>query len=463
MNPELLRNLWLQFSLERTVAAPLIIGAVFALVAFVADGGWSEVGSAANIGFLVIVYLWGTRRAVNVLADEITSGTWDGQRMSSIGPWSMAWGKALGGTAYVWYCAAFCLLAYAAAEISVGQVADLPLDLALKISGALLVQVIALLFALVLVGKGRRLGRRSVAFAQGGALLIGLFGVSHGLLPSITDRFDVEGAGPVVWFGPTWPADDFLLLTQLLFLGWAAVGIYRLMAGELQVRQQPWMWLAFSVFLILYDQGFLEDAARDHRLRLAAALSIALPLFYVAVFAQSNDVVRYRWLFHHLRAGAWRSALSLLPLWLPGILLAAVLALALGLRAGDGLEEFGIDGLVSGFLFGEAWAGGPATAVALVLFMLRDLGLVLYLNFALRPRAPDLAAILYLIVLYVVLGGLVAAAGGASLLPVFFPGAGSSATFVVLAPLVQVVLVALLLWRRWASQARAMQPAPVAA
>ena len=91
MNPELLRNLWLQFSLERTVAAPLIIGAVFALVAFVADGGWSEVGSAANIGFLVIVYLWGTRRAVNVLADEITSGTWDGQRMSSIGPWSMAW------------------------------------------------------------------------------------------------------------------------------------------------------------------------------------------------------------------------------------------------------------------------------------------------------------------------------------------------------------------------------------
>ena len=103
MNPELLRNLWLQFSLERTVAAPLIIGAVFALVAFVGDGGWSEVGSAANIGFLVIVYLWGTRRAVNVLADEITSGTWDGQRMSSIGPWSMAWGKALGGTAYVWY------------------------------------------------------------------------------------------------------------------------------------------------------------------------------------------------------------------------------------------------------------------------------------------------------------------------------------------------------------------------
>jgi ABC-type proline/glycine betaine transport system permease subunit len=65
---------------------------------------------------------------------------------------------------------------------------------------------------------------------------------------------------------------------------------------------------------------------------------------------------------------------------------------------------------------------------------------------------------LYLIVLYGVCGGLVATAGAGSLLPLFVPGAGSNAVAVVLAPLVQVALVAVLLRRRWAAQTRALQP-----
>jgi hypothetical protein len=109
-------------------------------------------------------------------------------------------------------------------------------------------------------------------------------------------------------------------------------------------------------------------------------------------------------------------------------------------------------------LIGETWSGGVATAIALILFMLRDLGIVLLLNFGKRPKAPDLAAVLYLIVLYGVCGGLVATAGAGSLLPLFVPGAGSNAVAVVLAPLVQVVLVAVLLRRRWAAQTRALQP-----
>ena len=32
------------------------------------------------------------------------------QRMSGLGAWQMAWGKLLGGTVFVWYCAAFALL-----------------------------------------------------------------------------------------------------------------------------------------------------------------------------------------------------------------------------------------------------------------------------------------------------------------------------------------------------------------
>ena len=459
MNPELLRNLWLQFSPERLIAAPLILGAVFALAAYATDS-WEVVGRAANGGYVVIAYLWGTRRAVNVLADEITAGTWDGQRMSAIGPWTMAWGKLIGGTAYAWYCALLCLATYAAAEIESARQGALLINLPLKITGAMLVQTVALLLALVLVGKGRRLSRRSLAFAQGGALLIGLFGISSVLLPSITARFGFGLAERITWFGSEFTADGFTLLTQILFLGWAVAAVYRLMAGELQVRQRPWIWLSFSLFLVAYYQGFLLLGS-DSRLslRFFSALLVAIPLYYLAVFGQSNDIIRYRWLFHHLRHGNWRNALSLLPLWMPSLALAAVLAVAVAVLTKDELRTLTADQAVPRMLIGETWSGGIATAIALILFMLRDLGIVLLLNFGKRPKAPDLAAILYLIVLYGVCGGLVAAAGAGSLLPLFLPGAGSNAVVVVLAPLVQVILVAILLQRRWAAQTRALQPA----
>jgi hypothetical protein len=460
LNPELLRNLWLQFSIERIVAAPLILGAVFALAAFATDGSWEVVGRAASGGYVVIAYLWGTRRAVNVLADEIAAGTWDGQRMSSIGPWTMAWGKLVGGTAYVWYCALLCLAVYTAAVVESGGQQELPISLPLKITGALLAQVVALLLTLVLVGKGRRLSRRSVAFAQGGALLIGLFGVSSVLLPSLTESFGFGAAQAVTWFGAEFSADQFTLLTQVLFLGWAIVAVYRLMAGELQVRQHPWVWLLFSLFLVAYYQGFLilVPAGGSHR-QFLAALLVAIPLYYIALFAQSNDVIRYRWLFHHLGRGIGRKALSLLPLWVPSFVLAAGLAVVVAMLRRDDLPTFMVEEPVPRLLVGEAWSGGIATAIALILFMLRDLGIVLLLNFGKRPKAPDLAAVLYLIVLYGVCGGLFAAAGAGSLLPLFLPGVGSNAVVVVLAPLVEVALAAILLQRRWASQTRALQPA----
>jgi hypothetical protein len=460
LNPELLRNLWLQFSIERIVAAPLILGAVFALAAFATDGSWEVVGRAASGGYVVIAYLWGTRRAVNVLADEIAAGTWDGQRMSSIGPWTMAWGKLVGGTAYVWYCALLCLAVYTAAVVESGGQQELPISLPLKITGALLAQVVALLLTLVLVGKGRRLSRRSVAFAQGGALLIGLFGVSSVLLPSLTESFGFGAAQAVTWFGAEFSADQFTLLTQVLFLGWAIVAVYRLMAGELQVRQHPWVWLLFSLFLVAYYQGFLilVPAGGSHR-QFLAALLVAIPLYYIALFAQSNDVIRYRWLFHHLGRGIGRKALSLLPLWVPSFVLAAGLAVVVAMLRRDDLPTFMVEEPVPRLLVGEAWSGGIATAIALILFMLRDLGIVLLLNFGKRPKAPDLAAVLYLIVLYGVCGGLFAAAGAGSLLPLFLPGVGSNAVVVVLAPLVEVALAAVLLQRRWASQTRALQPA----
>src|SRR5262249_19404378 len=298
----------------------------------------------------------------------------------------------------------------------------------------------------------RRLSRRTVAFAQGAALLVGLFGVSSVLLPTLTERLGLGIADRVTWFGFVFRSSEFTLLTQVLFLGWAVAAIYRLMAGELQVLQRPWVWLSFSLFLILYNQGLLVLGPGEAlSLRLLPALLVAIPLYYLALFAQSNDIIRYRWLFHHLRHGNWRNALSLLPLWVPHLVVAAALSIAVAVAVKNDLQSLSeVQRAVS--IWGVPIPhDSPATAVALILFMVRDLGIVLLLSFAKRAQTSDLAAILYLIVLYGICGGLVAAAGATSLLPLFWPGFGANALVVILAPLVQVVLVALLLQRRWAA------------
>jgi hypothetical protein len=453
VNPELLRNLWLQFSVQRSLAAPIILGAVVALLSFAPDK-WATTAWVARGGFFLIAYLWGARRAVNVLADEITAGTWDGQRMSSIGPWTMAWGKLVGGTAYVWYCAGICLLAYLVAEVTLGDTDGLAVKVALQVTGAVFVQAVALLLALLLVGKGRRLGRRSVAFAQGAAIFFGFFGVSHLLLPSIVLRLPVGVGQTITWFGFDLPFDQFILLTQCLFLAWALVGVYRLMASELQVPQWPWVWILFSLFLIAYYQGLLAaDSALS--LRLVSALLVAVPLYYVAVFAQPHDVVRYRWLLHHNRGSKPGRTWSLMPLWAPSLVIAIIIAARL--RYAEAITAMAHPELRS-LLAAQDIVNLRDATTALLFFMVRDLGIVLLLNFSTRPKNPDLTAILYLIVLYVVGGGLAAAIGAPQLLPWFIPGAGNGLLTLV-APLLEAIAVFALVWQRWVAQGHALQPA----
>ena len=107
MNPELRRNLWLQFSLLRLIAAPVAIGIVLLLVWLVSAHSLTAVATSAEWFYLLIVLLWGTRRAADLVAEEIAGGTWDSQRMSALGAWQMTWGKFIGGISYVWYAAGF--------------------------------------------------------------------------------------------------------------------------------------------------------------------------------------------------------------------------------------------------------------------------------------------------------------------------------------------------------------------
>jgi hypothetical protein len=110
MNPELRRHLWLEFSPHRLIATPALIALVALLVVAMSDGyGLKPIAIAAAYGFMGLVMLWGTHNAAESMMEEVRNRTWDTQRMSSIEPWAMTWGKLAGATAFTWYGGAICL------------------------------------------------------------------------------------------------------------------------------------------------------------------------------------------------------------------------------------------------------------------------------------------------------------------------------------------------------------------
>ena len=85
VNPEFRRNVWVQFTWTRLVAAPLLtlIACYGYLLISNYDYRWLQ-NAAELIGGGVIIGLLGTRRAADALAEEVSGGTWETQRMSGI-------------------------------------------------------------------------------------------------------------------------------------------------------------------------------------------------------------------------------------------------------------------------------------------------------------------------------------------------------------------------------------------
>jgi hypothetical protein len=95
-----------------------------------------------------------------------------------------------------------------------------------------------------------------------------------------------------------------------------------------------------------------------------------------------------------------------------------------------------------------------AWAVAAILFTLRDLLILLFLNFGKRARSPDLAALIYLAILYWVIPGILGFLGRGWIQALFLPWPLEGPWIAIGMPLAEVLLLALLTWRRW----RALAP-----
>ncbi|MDH3231649.1 MAG: hypothetical protein OEN55_17815 [Alphaproteobacteria bacterium] len=452
MNPEFYRNLLLELTLHRLIAMPLILLLIYAAAGLGGDAGTvSEVAWYAVMGMLV---LWGTRLAADAVLGEVVSRTWDSQRMSTIGPFAMGWAKLLGSTVYVWYGAAL-----SAPALLYGRERDFD-DLLRIVMVGLFAQTVALFVSLLV----QRLRPERLRFQVTASQLFGI-GAAVSYWSVLQDApSGLVGRGEMSWYGLSFPRDEFLLASALAFLAWGWFGVYRLMRTELQFRCWPVGWTAFVAFCGVYTGGFQIDRGLARTgifdipstgtvSQLLAAYLTVLTLVWLAAYAEPKGLVRLRRWGAALRGRDPRRILEATPAWVPGMLLGVVVGIVLVLVWSLSAETRDV---YAGFLNMESLA---AFAVALFLFLLRDIGVIHFITLDGRKRRAHMTALVYLVVLYVLFPIVLATADWEGALPAFLPHTQGHPLVITLPVLVQVAIVGALLVVRWKRVAGAMAAA----
>ncbi len=424
MNPELLRNLWLEITPQRLIAMPAVLFLIFGAVLISED--LSALPDAAWWTGIAIGVLWGARQAASAVMGEVAGRTWDSQRASALTPAQMALGKLFGTTAYAWYGVVLCALVH----LGTGGA---PMEAASLILRTGLSHGVALFASLVLLGLGGRslvmtsLPHLAGIVAAGAAdglvpFLLALAEMPHGVMRGMDAAADTTG---LLWFGLPLTHAGLARLSTALLWAWSVVGCIALLRGELNVPRRVPVWPPFVGFVALYAAGFGGGLA------LAPAFGAVSFITGLAALLEPKS--------RRAMARLFGGDLAAVPPSLQAWLAAAVLAIALAAGLGAGVARVGhLDSLL---------------APAAVLFLARDIALIRLVSLRRGGLRGAVAAIVWFAVLYGLLPVLLAGAGAEPALVLFWPlpaeGASAGAVLALGAPAAQAVLL-------WAMLARAV-------
>lgn len=430
-NPELRRNLWLEVTPARLVLIPGILAGIFFL-AFVADGRRLGAGTAlsALVCLGVLTWGWGAHLSSESVLAELRGHTWDWQRMSGLGAWTLTWGKLAGATAPAWYGGALCLAVYALATPGgegKGWMA------ALVLLAGVLGQAGTFFAALHAATRGRVAAR-----AQSSLYL------AAGVILALQIVTGAARASEVRWYGLAPAPLPFAALSVGAFAGFAVVGAWVRVRRELRIRTLSVAWPAFLLFVVSWAAGFAPAGPEAGASRALVAFVVAALATWATALLDPKDPVALRRLARAAREGRWRALAEDLPPWLLSLPFVAGAWIVLAVQPAAAVG-------------GEGLAGdGRVLAAAVGLFLLRDLALVLWLNLGARPRRADLLAVVLLAVAYVLVPLVLSASGLRGAASLFFPDPDHGTRSAV-AALLQAVLAAGVLARRWRSRERLLR------
>jgi len=432
----------------RLIMMPAVIGLIFAAIwttwGLGAEtlGQLGAVATVAKYVYFFIVVIWGTWIAARLVTGEIRDRTWDFQRMSAIDSWSMVVGKLVGGTAYVWYGGFICLVPIVLHTAQTGGGDEVVRELMLRIGMGLFAHATAFFVSMLAVRRNAASSRLASFFAMSAGVGAAAW-VWSVWLATQDWPLDVQ----FTWFNMEMALPTFMVISLLLFAAWAIIGNWTLMRHELQIPTGPMVWIGFIAFAMFYYAGQADffgildelsgaansaskatggavgiDGLPENVLawsRWAIAFAVAITLTYVSIIVAPKDWVQLRQARGQLKSGRLPQALWNLPSWGYAGIAAAIAAVALMGTIDpisiDIAQDLGDNWIVTGFA-GDGQVDLRPTILAIVAFMVRDIGIVLWFNAGKRARRPDLGAIVALLVLHYIAPALFAGMAATSLL-----------------------------------------------
>ncbi len=423
MNPELQRNLWIEAEPRRLIWAGVILALIFAAVWLVDRGRDAhDFVLAGGAVFAAAGLIWGPREARASVTHEVYARTWDFQRLSSLSPWAMTWGKLAGATSRTWVFAGVALLIAFLQLASITTPAHALYWAFTAVGLAVLMQASGMAVGLIEIRKARVAGRAPGLRSPGLFLLLlalllasaAAWNYRHPRSMTISPDAIASAAPTVTWWGHPHDASIFFALSLVVFSAWGLAWAWRLMRLELQLQNAPIVWPPFVLFAGLYAAGFVPSAPAfgpGAAPQLACASFVFAACAYVGAFVDPADRVQARGFVASLRHGWTKGAPPQLSLIIAPVVLCAISA------------------LWTSVLY---WRGGQVeTAVfilALLAFLLRDLGLIAAIRFSPAGRG-DVAALLALLLAYLAgcaFGGAFGGVRGAALFHPAFEHARAS-------------------------------------
>jgi hypothetical protein len=473
LNPELRRYLWLELSPGRLMLMPVVLGLILLLI-----GVWTFDGSrpgggedflgtlsgTASAGYVLLVLFLGARAAANAMVREVADRTWDQQRLSSTGAWSMTWGKLFGSTIYVWYGCAILLavtlvsmtlwdIHYEGVSSETGEsilVTLVQLTIGF-VAMTVLIEAAAILVVMTTVSRRDSARQLDVTIAQ---IVVFVLAVS-----AVGTLSDLQGGETVYWYGHAFNAIWFAVVSLVLFASWSVIGLWRRMRVELQMKNLPVLWPVFVLFSGIWLSGVLLGDETDDAVTFTVLFVTLTAMLstYVPAVLERMDPVHLRRLIGTLKERRFAEAFRHAPLWvvshgmaLVGVILSAILLListpGVPLEETQDLTQVDVPALAAG------------TLVAWYLFITRDLLLLMFSWLGKRTRRAFTTWLIWMALLYGLAPMIVAAISDYTFLPAFVPfwdvPFANYAIPPILWPIAEVALVALLLrwrWRRYAA------------
>lgn len=446
-NPELRRHLWMDFTLTRIILTITIVS----IIAYTSHltGGTSALRSTSYALACFFIFLWGIKDASETVIDEINAKTWDFQRQTAISAWSMTWGKWMGCTLFSWSAAGLCLIYFIASVSSNEWNSDIVRIIVTLILGGLLGQAVALLSSLQIASSLRRESTHKT-FRY---FMMGLFVSIIFMIPATSA---IHSNLSISWFHFSFADKNFILLSLLLFTGWAIVGLYRSFCTELQYQTLPAFWIAFNLFCMIYFSG-LSTAIADNALfgmtigykesplwdeisgllRKApyyTAFFVVSILTYIALFSEVLSAVNYKKLYLRFKEDSFSKAFVQVPLWalsFLGMVITCIMTL---------FEIIPITKSMSSTF-------SPSTfLITSLMLTFRDVLLIHYLNFSASIKRVLGAILVYLVLLYCLIPSLLAALHQTALVDVFLPSWGKNTSVAITGISIQIALFGYLCW-----------------